>query len=291
MTWPRAGWCVALAAFAAAAGNLSAQPPAVDVAAPAVAPRERIVLYDGSTVTDLRHFYTWLARHRHEDPDRVFTVVDLIDGAPAIRISGQVWGGLVTRQNYRDYRLVAEFRWGTVTWGQRKQAARNSGILFHCQGEDGNYNPKFNGAWVRSVEYEIQEGRTGAVILVKGFDRGMPEPVVPTIVMRATDDAVWDPAAAPRQFRGDFLFPGTYDRSWKDVLGFRGQDDLDRPVGEWNRVEIVARGGDIMYFLNGTKILEATEGSLQHGRLLFQSESAEIFFRRIELHPLGDGEK
>ncbi len=270
-----------------AAGAL-AGPPGVDLEAPAVTPREVIVLYDGRTVTDLRHFYTWLRQHRYEDPDRVFSVVDRIDGAPAIRISGQEWGGLVTRANYHDYRLVAEFRWGTATWGHREHLARNSGILFHAQGEDGNYKSTFTGAWLRSLEYEIQEGRTGAVILVKGFDRGVAEPVVPTIVMPAADDAVWNPAAAPQKFRGGFLFPSTYDRDWKDVLGFRGTDDLDRPVGEWNRVEIVARGGDIAYFLNGTKILEATESVLQHGRLLFQSEGAEIFFRRIELHPLGE---
>ena len=57
-------------------------------------------------------------------------------------------------------------------------------------------------------------------------------------------------------------------------------------MGQWNRAEIVAKDGDLVYFLNGTKILEATNGSLTHGRLLFQSEGAEIFFRRIELHPL-----
>ena len=44
--------------------------------------------------------------HGRNDPDRVFTVVDQIDGAPAIRISGQHWGGIVTRESYTNYRLV-----------------------------------------------------------------------------------------------------------------------------------------------------------------------------------------
>ena len=78
-------------------------------------------------------------------------MVDQIDGAPAIRISGQHWGGLITKSAYRDYRLVVEFRWGLLTWGQRKDRARDSGILIHCQGRPGSYQKDFNGAWMRSI--------------------------------------------------------------------------------------------------------------------------------------------
>jgi hypothetical protein len=48
----------------------------------------------------------------------------------------------------------------------------------------------------------------------------------------------------------------------------------------------VCRGGDVTYYLNGVLVNAGTAGSLRHGRLLFQSEGAEIYFRRIELHPL-----
>jgi len=47
--------------------------------------------------------------HR-EDPHRGFSVVDQVDGAPAIRISGEHWGGLITKRRFSNYRLVAEFR-------------------------------------------------------------------------------------------------------------------------------------------------------------------------------------
>ncbi|MFM7108696.1 MAG: DUF1080 domain-containing protein [Planctomycetaceae bacterium] len=264
----------------------SAAPPGVDLDAPAVVPHETITLFDGKDVADLRHFYTWLRGHGYADPNEVFSVVGNIDGAPAIRISGQDWGGIVTRRNFRDYRLVVEFRWGTATWGHRERAARNSGILFHCQGEDGNRTADFTGAWLRSVEYEIQEGRTGAVILVGGFDPGSTRRTGPSVVMRTKADDIWDPAGDPRRYDDGFLFPSTYDRGWRDELGFRGPDDADSPVGQWNRVELVARGGDIDYLLNGKKILEATDGTLTDGRLLFQSEGAEIFYRLIELQPL-----
>ncbi len=103
---------------------------------------------------------------------------------------------------------------------------------------------------------------------------------------RTRQDRIWDPEGPAEKFGEGFLFQSTYDTTWKDVLGFRGRRDPDKPVGEWNRAEIVAKGGDITYFLNGRKILEAVDGSYTEGRIMFQSEGAEIFFRRIELHPL-----
>jgi hypothetical protein len=258
------------------------RPADVDLSAPAIAPTETITLFDGKTVDDLRHFYTWLGPKGYDDPNGVFSVAADVDGEPAIRVSGQDWGGFVTRKNYRDYRLVCEYRWSEKTWNQR---ARNSGILFHCRGEDGNNSQAFTGQWISSVEYEIQEGRTGAVILVSGFRRDGAR-MQPTIVMRTTRDRIWDPTGEPQAFTGGFLFQSTYDVGWKDEKGFRGKDDTDKPLGEWNQVEIIAKGGGITYFLNGTKILEATDGSYTDGRILFQSEGAEIFYRRIELHPL-----
>lgn len=276
---------VLLAAGAAAWTSGLATAGGADVVTAVVAPRETITLYDGKTVNDLRHFTTWLADHGHEDPDRVFTVVDRVDGAPAIRISGEDWGGLMTRDHYRDYRLVVEFRWGTVTWKARKHMARNSGILFHCQGEDGNHVKNFKSPWIRSVEYEIQEGRTGAVVLVEGYERGQPAVIRPRVTMRTKADTIWDPTGEPASFDDGFLFQSTYDVDWQDVLGVRGPHDRDAPVGGWNRVEIVSRGGDIAYFLNGARILELTDSSFQAGRIMLQSEGAEIFYRLVELHP------
>ncbi|MEK7862502.1 MAG: hypothetical protein AAB295_04475, partial [Chloroflexota bacterium] len=49
---------------------------------------EERYLYPDFNGKDLTNFYTWLVDHKHQDPDRVFTVVDQIDGAPAIRSSG-----------------------------------------------------------------------------------------------------------------------------------------------------------------------------------------------------------
>jgi hypothetical protein len=252
----------------------------------AISPDRTLALFDGR---DLSRFYSWLVETHREDPDRVFSVVDQVDGAPAIRVSGQHWGGLVTRETYRDYRLIVEFRWGLVTWGERRGAARDSGILIHCQGPDGNTAPDGNGAWMRSLEAQIIEGGVGDFILVGGFEPGGRE-VVPRLTAPAGVDrdgeSVYDPRGASHEFdKGRINWQGR-DVDWKDVLGFRGRRDVESLYGQWTRLEVIADGDRVTNVVNGTVVNQGSRSSLTAGRILIQSEGAEIYFRRIELQPL-----
>lgn len=47
-----------------------------------------------------------------------------------------------------------------------------------------------------------------------------------------------------------------------------------------------ADGRDLQYFVNGILVNEAFNASLDHGRLLIQTEGAEVFFRNMALYPL-----
>ena len=251
-----------------------------------VTPAEVIPLFNGK---DLSMFTTWDRKHGREDKDHVFTVVERIDDGPAIRISGQHFGGLITKARYANYRFVAEFRWGLITWEPRRDKARDGGVLFHCQGEEGNNEPDFRGAYMRSVEYQIIEGGTGDLILVRGYERGNPELICPTLHTTITPGTrVWNPRGEPvlltiGRHRTDWQHK---DTPWQDQLGFRGRNDVEKPVGEWNRLEAICDGGSVTFFLNGVKVNEGRDGSSREGRILIQSEGAEMFFRRIELHPL-----
>ena len=258
-------------------------------AAPApIEPKDVVVLFDGKTKKDLAPFYTWLAKFGRQDPDKVFTVVDHIDGAPAIRSSGQHYGGIVTKSEFTNYRLILEYRWGILTWEPRTTKSRDSGILLHCQGEDGNYAKAFNAPWLSSYEYQIIEGGTGDLLVLNGYERGQDKPtIIPKITAQvAANGKNWDPNGKATEFNRGRIDWQYRDLGWKDVLGFRGSKDVEKPIGEWNYVEAICDGGNLTYFLNGVKILAATGASVTSGRLLFQSEGAEIYFRRIELHPL-----
>jgi hypothetical protein len=274
----------ALPVIALAAAFLLA--PSTDAVAPAGGPTKVVQLFNGK---DLSGFYTWLPRSGREDPDGVFTVADQIDGAPAIRVSGQHLGGLVTREEFADYHLVVEFRWGLITWGDRKERARDSGVLVHCQPPDGSMEKDSKGAWMASVEAQIIEGGTGDFILVRGFDRdGMP--IHPRLTVTAGKDRdgenVHDPKAEPRELDGGRINWHGRDPDWKDVLGFRGKDDVESPAGEWTRLDVICDGDRIANVVNGKVVNAGTRSSLTRGRIMFQSELAEIYFRKIELRPI-----
>lgn len=276
-------------ALAAACLVHAVAPPAWGTPSPAapITPAVTIVLFDGETRSDLSAFYSWLPEFGRDDPDGVFTVQRDVDGAPAIRISGQHRGGLVTREQYANYRLVAEFRWGRRTWPPREHRARDSGVLLHCQGPDGNARKDFKSPWSRSIAYQITEGSMGDLILVNGFERENDPPLAPTLTVNlAPNGKNWDPAGSPAVLSQGRIHWRHRDAAWRDVLGFRGAKDIEKPVGAWNRLEAICAGGDIAYFLNGVKVNEGRNGGFRSGRLLFQSEGAEIFFRRIELQPL-----
>lgn len=279
--------CVAL--LIGARFGLAAAP----VSSPIIVPATPISLFNGR---DLSSFYTWLARLKFEDPDRVFTVVDNLDGEPAIRASGQHFGGIISKERYANYRLTLEFRWGSVTWKPRAEKARDAGVLLHCQGPEGGHGADLLGAWMRSVEFQIIEGGTGDLLLVGGFDRPGGERISPTMTVPVRAVPLpgkkggfayhWDPNGTPRTFTGGRINWYGRDPKWDGRLGYRGPQDIERPAGQWNQLEAICDGGDVEFFVNRVKVNSGSGGSFRDGRILFQSEGAEIFYRKIMLHPL-----
>lgn len=238
---------------------------------------------------DLTNFYTWLVDQKYEDPERVFSVVDQVDGAPAIRVSGQRLGAFITKESFSNYHLVTEFRWGLATWGGRRDRTKDSGILVHCQGPDGNTSKDFNGAWMASIEAQIIEGGVGDFILVGGHDKDGGR-IVPKMTCTATKDrdgeAIYDPAGKPQEFAGGRINWFGRDVDWADKLGFRGRSDIESPDGQWTRLEVICDGDAITNIVNGKVVNKGTKASFTSGKIIFQSEFAEIYFRKIELTPL-----
>jgi hypothetical protein len=216
-------------------------------------------------------------------------VVANVDGAPAIRVSGERFGGLVTREPFSDYHLVVEYRWGMATWPPRKDRARDRGILLHCQGPDGNSQPDFNGPWMLSQECQIIEGGPGDFIMVSGFDASGRR-IIPSLTsrVRKNEQGEWafDPDGQERVFQGGRINWLWRDPNWRDVLGFRGPRDVETPYGGWTRVEVRCEGDSITNLVNGVLVNRAWKSSLTRGKIMLQSEGAEIFFRRVELRLL-----
>lgn len=230
---------------------------------------------------NLDGWYTFLKdKGRDNDPNKVFTVHNNL-----LTISGEEYGCITTNDEYEHYKLVVEFKWGEKTFSPRIERAMDSGILLHSIGEDGGSN----GTWMHSIECQLIEGGTGDIIVVGDATQAFSV-TCPVSPEKQNGSYVYNPD-------GDLItiFGGRinwYDRDpyWKDVKGFRGANDIEKPVGEWNKVECIARGEEILIYLNDILVNHAVHAQPQKGRIQIQSEGAEIIFRRIELLPLSMNE-
>ncbi len=240
-----------------------------------VTPKAPIKLFNGK---DLTNFYTYLrGTGKNNDPEKVITVHDGM-----IHVTGKVFGCFVTEQEYQNYHLVVEFKWGTKTYPPREDKAMDSGVLLHCVGEDGAAG---SGAWLESIECQVIEGGTGDFILVKGKN----QPTITAEVEKKQSQFYYKPGGEARQFPPGRVNWYGRDPAWKDVKGFRGKEDVEKPAGEWNTLECICDGDKITNILNGKVVNVGSKASHTKGKILFQSEGAEIFFRKIELQPLKKG--
>ncbi len=229
--------------------SATAETPGIPAHGPAV------VLFDG---TNLDQFETFSpSKGLNNDSDHIFTVED-----GAIHVSGKEYGFVVTKREYADYYLTAEFKWGEGTYAPRAGKARDAGILYNVTGP-------FQ-IWPSSVEFQIQEGATGDIYLCNSF------------------------ALTSKEGRRVIGKPGSYvginrfgKGPWKDETGYRDPEgDPEKAHGEWNQVELVVQGDHVKYYVNGKLVNEASETVVTKGKILFQSEGAEVYYRNIRLYPL-----
>ena len=250
-----------------------------------VTPTDRpVTLFNGN---DLSGLYSWLQDTKRADPRGVFSVTR--DGL--LRISGDGFGYLSTDKSYKDYRLVAEFKWGTRNFRGREGKARDSGIFLHGAGPDGN-SFDGGGAFKAAVECQVMQGAVGDLLLINGKAAdGSRVPVSLTVAAAPQRDAdgwvTWQKDGKPLTLdRGGRVNWFGKDPAWRDVLDFRGRNDVEGPRDEWTRVECVCAADRITVIVNGTVVNEATGVSPREGPVLLQCEGSEIFFRKLELHPL-----
>jgi hypothetical protein len=65
-------------------------------------------------------------------------------------------------------------------------------------------------------------------------------------------------------------------------------DGSEKPIGQWNKMEIVAKGNELTVHVNGDLVNHATNCSVQRGAISLQSEGAVVHFRNIYLTPLDE---
>lgn len=193
---------------------------------------------------DLKGWYSFLqSKGKNNDPESVFSVKNGL-----LHITGKEFGYLCTEKKYKNFHLVAEFKWGVKKYPPREAdtTKRDNGIMYYVQTDASDK------VWPKSIECQIQEGDVGDIWLVDSV----------TLVADGKRSA-----------------PHDFHRIVK-------KKNAEKPVGEWNTVEVIADNGKITYVVNGVVVNSAGSPSLNDGRIIIQSEGAEIYYRKIEITEL-----
>ncbi|MEP6927807.1 MAG: DUF1080 domain-containing protein, partial [Ginsengibacter sp.] len=167
------------------------------------------------------------------------------------------------------------FKWGSLKWGQKKKKRKDSGLLYYAVGENGaDY-----GAWMRSQEFQIEEGNCGDYWGVAGGTQDIP------VIKKSDSEYVYNPAG------------GLYTFSSKSEVGRHciKQGDAENTSGEWNTLDLYCYGDTSVHVINGKVMMVLYHsGQLENGKMLplikgkfqIQSEGAEVFYKHIRLEPL-----
>jgi 3-keto-disaccharide hydrolase len=164
---------------------------------------------------------------------------------------GEPRGHLITTSVHSNYRLEVEYRFAGK--------AGNCGVLVHTS------TPRaLDKMFPQSIEVQMASGNAGDFWCI------MENIEVPDMEKRR-------PRTKPEQKFGGG--PGDARR----ILNLT--DGSEKPVGEWNRMVIAARGKTIKVWINGDLVNEGFNASVDRGAIALQAEGSEVEFRKIEIGP------
>jgi hypothetical protein len=195
-----------------------------------------------------------------------------------IRNSGQYYGCLVTKKEFKNYHFQLKFKWGEKKWAFRKDLLMDSGILYHSVGEHG---AEFWRSWMISQEFQIMEGHTGdywsqatSAIDIRAYK---PESVLDPMAHESQD---YLPISMNSPYRNYCLRSGNYEN----------------PKGEWNKLDLYCFEDKSLHVVNGEVVMILKNSrytdqngktiALSKGKIQLQSEAAEVFFKDIRIRKI-----
>jgi len=203
--------------------------------------------------------------------------VSIEDSEPVLRVSGEIYGCIFTKQEYENYHLKAKVKWGTKKWEPRTDRLMDSGILYHSVGEAGT---DYWRAWMLSQEFQVMEGHMGdywnianSAIDIRAY---MPE-------------GTMNPVADAKQ---PFLPIGTGSPNGGFCL--RGENH-ESQKGEWTELELICFNGKSLHIVNGHVVMVLQNSRyvgngksfpLTKGKIQLQSEAAETFYKEVKIKKL-----
>ncbi len=205
----------------------------------------------------------------NNDTLNLFSVTD-VDGEKVIRISGEINASLATKEEFENYHLVMEFKWGDKVFSRR-----NSGLLYHSFGEFGDGL----GVWMSAHELQLLTGSIG-----DSYRMGKSYCEIPA-TKNSEDKFVYT--------KGAEKVPSIPDTETKIVA--KG-NDYENAIGEWNTIELYCFGRTSVHVVNGNVNMVnynsgkyPGEGNIEpngKGKIQIQSEGGELFIRTLKIQPI-----
>ena len=213
-------------------------------AADPIAPDRTIALWNGKDLSN------WDADVPKRDTDPSLPASFVVRDGNLVSL-GKPEGHLVTKQAYRDYRFVAEYRF--------PGKAGNCGVLIHASTPRALYK-----MFPKSIEVQMQSGDAGDFWCIQ------EDITVPDMESRR-----------PRKPSEKW---GGAEGDARRILNLA--DGAEKPLGGWNTMVIEARGDTVKVWMNGTLVNDGYGATATHGRIALQAEGTEVEFRRVEIGPL-----
>jgi hypothetical protein len=208
------------------------------------------------------------------DPQGVFKTIQK-GNETWLRISGESFGGISTKTEFENYHLQLQFKWGEKKSAPKKNDKRDSGLLYHA---GGNHGADF-GFWMRSQEFQIQEGDCGDYWGVAGgsFEVNATKKDSATFVYNTSGER--------------FLFNEKSPNGRRCIKN----PDAEFPSGDWNTLDLYCFGDTAVHVVNGKVVMVLYHSAflenaklvpLRKGKIQIQSEGAEVFYRNIRVQKL-----
>ncbi|HEY5313090.1 MAG TPA: protein kinase [Pirellulales bacterium] len=205
-----------------------------------------------------------------------------------LHITGRLKGVLITKQEYRNYRLTIEYKWGTKIWNEGEDPFRDSGVILHCQGTD----PVVRDLWPVGLRCAIAEGHTGDLIPLNTMGSRFKLEVegerrVGETRVGKRSNTFYAPGQPLMNIAGTAVRGLGCDMSAGAGPGQRPRQKYELPLGQWNKLECVCQDDTVTVFFNQAKVNHVTRLNHTKGRIALQSMNAELVIRSMLLEPIG----
>jgi len=205
--------------------------------------------------------------------DHVFSVT-MMDGEPVLKIDGDIYGCVFTKESFKNYDLKLKMKWGENKYSPRLNEDKDSGVLYHSQGPCG---VEYWRTWMLSQEFQVTEKGMG--------DYWSQASSRSDIKARKDGNNYYFDKNGTLMAFGSGTGNGNFCHAGEDAENKNGWNDIELITYGDKSIRIV--NGKVVMALSNSRYMVGNEAKpLVEGKIQIQSEAAEVYYKQIEIKPI-----